>query len=576
MPLCKKHREEVTHMCECEKTLICSRCMEKHSGFEHTKITTKELGHSYASHINKSLLDLDERLGRYSTTTAGKINFITTEYINGMHAMVDDFKKAITKRYEMIRDTFEPFQKIDEKALEMKEIADELAEMDGVPDDIMDKMALCEKNLGEIDDSFGTVGELNEKTADLEGEIDTDLRDELAEFRDYIEDLFLTFRFPMDYDDTGFAERSGGLKKKGKSKGAAYMGFGGKDGKKGKGEMQMENEKYVKGNNEDDIQVDIEEEFEVMEGRTYKGHSSWIQDIIRLGSNQFATCDEKGMIVLWNRKANKQKSISATTSEGEAESVHCLSLAGASNNWIIGGCSSGSVFFVNVASSQKRMVENFMEDDILGITSLKQYKNKFVIVQDSQFNIKLFDVEVLVDSSVTADPKKLSQLEITQRPKSKEDRQDIYFGDNKLIELRNSNYGKTKKWFSTFVLSAISTTRRVNLYVIEMHTKRKGIFSCKKKYSFTHQFLKSFKFDYSPTSILELSEDKIAVATGKYIKVLDIKGSKEAGIMYEGHEDRIRTLSKVKMLNSKFNLFIDNKESKGILGERWEEEKANC
>jgi hypothetical protein len=164
--------------------------METHGGFEHTKISVGELGHSYAIHINKQLVELDDRLGRYTTTTAGKINFITTEYINGMHAMVDDFKKAITKRYQMITDTFEPFQIIDEKALEMKDIADEFEYMQGVPEDIMDKMALCEKNLKDINDAFGTIGGLNEKISHLEGNIDTDLRDELAEFRDYIEDLF--------------------------------------------------------------------------------------------------------------------------------------------------------------------------------------------------------------------------------------------------------------------------------------------------------------------------------------------------------------------------------------------------
>jgi len=206
-----------------------------------------------------------------------------------------------------------------------------------------------------------------------------------------------------------------------------------------------------------------------------------------------------------------------------------------------------------------------MEDTIFGITSLKQYKGKFVIVQDSQFTIKLFDVDELVESGVASDPKKLSHLEITQRPKGKDDRQDIYFGDNKLIELRNSNYGKTKKWFSTFVLSCISTTRKVNLYVIEMHIKRKyGFFSCKKSYKFSYQFLKSFKFDYSPTSVLELGEDKIAVATGKYIKVLDIKGSKEAGIMYEGHLDRIRSLTKITK-KVKAYLVRDNKKKKSIV-----------
>lgn len=211
------------------------------------------------------------------------------------------------------------------------------------------------------------------------------------------------------------------------------------------------------------------------------------------------------------------------------------------------------------------MVEEFMDDTILGITSLKQYKGKFVVAQDAQFTIKLFDIDLLIDSAVMTDPKKLAQLEITQRPKSKDDRQDLYFGDNKIIELRNSNYGKTKKWFSTFILSCVTTTRKVNLYVIEMHIRRKyGLFSCKKKYEFNHQFLKSFKFDHSPTSICELSDDKIAIATGKYIKVMDIKGSHEAGILYEGHEDRIRSLAKITKKVKAF-LVRENKKKKPIV-----------
>lgn len=83
------------------------------------------------------------------------------------------------------------------------------------------------------------------------------------------------------------------------------------------------------------------------------------------------------MIVLWNRKVNKQKSISATTAEGDSEAVHCMCTAGSNNAWLVGGCSNGSLFFVNTSTSQKRMVERFMEDDIFGITSLKQYKGKF-------------------------------------------------------------------------------------------------------------------------------------------------------------------------------------------------------
>jgi hypothetical protein len=206
-----------------------------------------------------------------------------------MHAMVDDFKNSIQKRYQMISDTFAPFQKIDEKALQMKEVADELSESNTAPSDIVEKMALCENNLNDIKAAFGVIGEINEKTTHLQGEIDTDLRDEIAEFRDYIEDLFLTFRFPMDYNDTEFYKRQGGLKKSrglGQGKSGNFLGEDGKP--KGKDKLTIENEKYVKGD-EDDIQVDIDEEFDVLEGRTYKGHSSWVQDIIRLGTHQFAT-----------------------------------------------------------------------------------------------------------------------------------------------------------------------------------------------------------------------------------------------------------------------------------------------
>lgn len=72
-----------------------------------------------------------------------------------------------------------------------------------------------------------------------------------------------------------------------------------------------------------------------------------------------------------------------------------------------------------------------------------------------------------------ANPKSLIELEIGQKPKKQDDQLDIYYGDNKLVELRNSNFGKTKKWFSTFILSAVSTTRKVNLYVLEVDIKRK-------------------------------------------------------------------------------------------------------
>lgn len=44
-----------------------------------------------------------------------------------------------------------------------------------------------------IDKEFDNIVDCNEKTQYMEGEIKTDLRDELGEFQNYIEDLFLSF-----------------------------------------------------------------------------------------------------------------------------------------------------------------------------------------------------------------------------------------------------------------------------------------------------------------------------------------------------------------------------------------------
>jgi len=83
----------------------------------------------------------------------------------------------------------------------------------------------------------------------------------------------------------------------------------------------------------------------------------------------------------------------------------------------------------------------------------------------------------------------------------------------------------------------------VNLYVIDgISTK---LFCC---YSaapiqWQYQHLRAIKFDHSPTSMLELSHNRIAVATGREIEVIDIHSDIKARIVLEGHEDRIRSLT---------------------------------
>lgn len=58
-----------------------------------------------------------------------------------------------------------------------------------------------------------------------------------------------------------------------------------------------------------------------------------------------------------------------------------------------------------------------------------------------------------------------------------------------------------------------------------------------------YQHLRAIKFDHAPTSGLELSHNRIAVATGLEIEIIDIHSEEKARLILEGHEERIRSLT---------------------------------
>jgi hypothetical protein len=55
---------------------------------------------------------------------------------------------------------------------------------------------------------------------------------------------------------------------------------------------------------DDPLTVDLFQDFEIIEGRSFKGHSAPINDLIKVGNSQYATCDENGMIVIWSKAKN--------------------------------------------------------------------------------------------------------------------------------------------------------------------------------------------------------------------------------------------------------------------------------
>ncbi len=322
-------------------------------------------------------------MSRYSTTVAGKVNYVMTEYLNGMHAIIDEFKDYCNKKYNLVHDSFGPFSRIDDLAEEAKAISNELEQTDGIDDDTMQFVDQSKKLFDEIDKEFDTVQECNQKTQYMEGEVKTDLRDELQEFKDYIEDLFLTFRCPYSYTDAEFAKRDPGvLNKKGPNTAAP-------ESKKKLKKKKTFKDPYIVGG-EDDITVDLFQDFEIVEGRSFKGHSSPIRDITKVGNTQFATCDENGMMVIWSKIKNVQKSVTAIGSGGQQEGTNCHTTGGKKGEWLVSGCTSGSVHFLNLSNSRRKMVENFCEEDITGLTCLKRFSGIIFAVQDAGYDLSFF------------------------------------------------------------------------------------------------------------------------------------------------------------------------------------------
>ena len=116
VPNCKIHQEEVIYLCECDSSLLCEHCLEEHTGLEHKKLTLEDVTANYGSYVNKKLLEVDERLGKYSRTRAGQVNYVLSEFFTGMHSIVDEFRHYIMKRYALVNEVGKTYGNIDESA----------------------------------------------------------------------------------------------------------------------------------------------------------------------------------------------------------------------------------------------------------------------------------------------------------------------------------------------------------------------------------------------------------------------------------------------------------------------------
>jgi hypothetical protein len=115
----------------------------------------------------------------------------------------------------------------------------------------------------------------------------------------------------------------------------------------------------------------------------------------------------------------------------------------------------------------------------------------------------------------------IPEMKIKQLDESNYKQVDIYPSQNKLIELRDTKFRANKTQDVAFILSAISTLKKVNLYVID-GVVTKCCCITRKKIEWSYQHLRTFDFDHAPCALLELHHNKFSCATGNDIEIIDI------------------------------------------------------
>jgi len=102
---------------------------------------------------------------------------------------------------------------------------------------------------------------------------------------------------------------------------------------------------------------ELQEDFEVTEGQTFKGHTACVRDIIKLNSQEFISCDDAGQIIFWNKKKNQMKGFNLKGIDSPVvEPILCLCLTEGNQKFLVGGMKKGHLVFFNRAKGGKKVV----------------------------------------------------------------------------------------------------------------------------------------------------------------------------------------------------------------------------
>jgi WD40 repeat protein len=127
----------------------------------------------------------------------------------------------------------------------------------------------------------------------------------------------------------------------------------------------------------------LEEDFDVTEGNTFKGHSGPVRDMIKINFFEFVSCDESGQVIVWNKKTNKMKGFSLASIKAKVvEPILSLALTEERGKFLACGTRKGHILLYNRSKGGKRLIENCTKaySDIVAICNLELLFNKYFLI----------------------------------------------------------------------------------------------------------------------------------------------------------------------------------------------------
>lgn len=101
---------------------------------------------------------------------------------------------------------------------------------------------------------------------------------------------------------------------------------------------------------------DVREDFDATEENTYKGNKGPVRDIVKITHYEFASSDDGGHVIIWNRKDNKMKGMSLKEMSPVVEPILCMTMTEDKGQYLVGGLKKGHLFLYNRAKGGRKLI----------------------------------------------------------------------------------------------------------------------------------------------------------------------------------------------------------------------------